>query len=55
MSHQEKKEKVGKSGVVGGKMERKLSDMNTRAVLGGMKELIVEFKMVVDDVIIIER
>ena len=55
MSHQEKKEKVGKSGVVGVKMERKSSDMNTRAVLGGMKELIVEFKMVMDDVIIIER
>ena len=35
----------------GGKYKRKLSEVNTRAVSRRQDELIVKFKMVVDDVI----
>ena len=40
-----------KKGGDGGKIERKLSEVNTRVVSRGQNELISKFKMVLDDVI----
>ena len=47
-SHQGKEQEEHRSG---GKIERKLSEVNTRAVSRGQNELIGEFKMVAGDVI----
>ena len=45
------RQKKGWSGGDDGKIEWKLSEVNTRAVSRGQNELIGEFKMVVGDVI----
>ena len=47
-SHQGKEQEEGRSG---GKMERKLSELYTRAVSRGQNELIGEFKILADDAI----
>ena len=54
-SHQGKKQEEGRSGGDGWKIERKLSEVNTRAVFRGQSELIGKFKLVAGDVISIGR
>ena len=50
-SHQGKEQEEGRSGGVGGKIERKLSKVNTRSVSRGQNEFIGVFKMATGDVI----
>ena len=51
MSHQSTEQKEGRSGGDGGKIEWKLSEVNTRAVSQGQNEFIHEFKVAADGVI----
>jgi hypothetical protein len=44
-SQQGKEQEEGRSGGDGGKIERKLSEVNTRAVSKGKNEMIEQFKM----------
>ena len=44
------RQEEGRSGRDGGKIEWTLSEVNTRAVSRGQKELIGKFKMAADDV-----
>ena len=53
--HQGKVQEEGRSGGDGGQIEKKLCEVNTRAVSRGQHELIGEFKMVAGDVISIGR
>ena len=48
-SHQGEEQKEGGSGGAGGKIELKLSEVNTRAVSRGQNELIREFYIAMDD------
>ena len=50
-SHKEKEQKEGMSKEDGGKIDRKLSEVNSRAVSRGPNELMSKFKMAVGDVI----
>ena len=45
------RQEEGRNGVDGGKIEWKLSEINTRALPRGHKEFIGEFKMAAGDVI----
>ena len=53
--HQKKEHKEGRSGENGGKIERKLSEVNTMAPSRRQNELKSKFKMAVSDVISIGR
>ena len=50
-SHQRKEQEVGRNGGDRGKIQRKLSEVNTRAVCRGQNKLIGKFKMAAGDMI----